>query len=109
MEVLVGVLGVGVVVFVLGCVVVCGFPPLVSRLGGHPLRCRSALSRPLALKRRGGAPFVLRTFPPPVGESLAMRPPLGFCFCGNDVRGRGNGGVGRMGFRFGWVTASGDW
>ena len=30
-------------------------------------------------------------------------------FAGMTCRGRGNDGVVRMGFRFGWVTASGDW
>ncbi len=48
---------------------------------------------PFAL-RKGRTPFVLRTFPPRVGETLVMRPSSDSCFRGNDGGWRGGfGGV----------------
>ena len=63
---------------------------------GHPpLSVGDGLgSRAPFASRKGRTPFVLRTFPPRVGETLVMRPSSDSCFRRNDVGWRGGfGGV----------------
>ncbi len=58
---------------------------------GHPpLSVGDGLgSRAPFASRKGRTPFVLRTFPPRVGETLVMRPSSDSCFRGNDGGWRG--------------------